>query len=289
MYDNEDQENVDPVTLVGSGKKARGLDGEAIKPRHVPQFDLTTVKDSAVPESTKIARSTLGVKPRTSASAKPSGLASRHRRGGMRLVRASPHAEGAANAPAAADMPVSLPVNGILMTTAKTTNSSVKDRLASLRTGHKSRKGQDFTIYEDTPFDEMSNLMQHSAHTLDISDDEKCGKFWDDSDKENVPPPGCPSSAVRSVARRDMMTEEVRSPLTHLETSLYYAAGCDAKSVIDAPQEALPGSELLDLEFGSIDGELLGDTKAKLTKVEDAAESVAGSADDAACSKFNIA
>lgn len=63
-YDSEDQENVDPATLSGSGKKAKGSDGAAVKPRQVTHFSLTTVKKPAVTESSKIARATLGVKPR---------------------------------------------------------------------------------------------------------------------------------------------------------------------------------------------------------------------------------
>ncbi|KAL8696312.1 MAG: hypothetical protein Q9201_007724 [Fulgogasparrea decipioides] len=296
LYEDEDRENVDPAEGLVSGKKARGLDGEAVKP-HVPHFNLTTIKEPAIFESTKIARSTLGVKPRASASTKPSGLASRARLAGKRVVRANPQGGATVNPPSVAKAHVtvnppvstSMPLNGALVTTAKATNTSVKDRLSTLRKGRKSRNGQDFTIHEDTPFDEMANLMEHSTHTLDISDDEKSGKFRDESDKENIPPPGCPASAVRPIARRDMMTEEVRSPLVHLEASLYYAPGCDTNSVIDAPQEPLPGSELLDLEFGSIDGELLGDIKSKLSKVEDAVESVADNTDDAVCKESNIA
>ncbi|KAL8723998.1 MAG: hypothetical protein Q9181_007032 [Wetmoreana brouardii] len=296
-YEDENQENVDPAGRGISGKKARGLDGEAVKPRHIPHFNLTTIKEPTILESTKIARSTPGVKPRASASTKPSGLASRARLAGKRVVRANPQGGATVNPPPVAkahvtvDPPVStpMPLNGALATATKTTNASVKDRLSTLRKGRKSRKGQNFTIHEDTPFDEMANLMEHSTHTLDISDDEKSGKFRDDSDKENIPPPGCPASAVRPIARRDMMTEDVRSPLVHLEASLYYAPGCDSNSVIDAPQEPLPGSELLDLEFGSIDGELLGDIKSKLSKVEDAGEPAAGNTDEAACNKSNIA
>jgi hypothetical protein len=48
-----------------------------------------------------------------------------------------------------------------------------------------------FTIYEDTPEETMQNLMEHSTHTLDISDDS--GNESDTSElqekgKENIPP-----------------------------------------------------------------------------------------------------
>ncbi|KAL8687999.1 MAG: hypothetical protein Q9218_005978 [Villophora microphyllina] len=295
LYEDENQENLDPVTLMGSSKRARGSDGEVVKAQAAPKFNLTTVKEPAIPESTKIARTPLGVKPRASSSTKPTGLASRHRLGGKRVVRPisqiafGPEPPLIAKAPVDESHPVSLPVNAILKATTNAVDVPAKGRVSALRKGRKSNKGQDFVIYEDTPFDEMSNLMQHSAHTLDISDDENSGKFTDDSDKENVPPAGAPAAAVRPVGRRDMMTEEVRSPLGQLEASHYYADGCDANSVIIAPQEPLPGSELLDVEFGSIDGELLGDCKSKISKVEEAKESVAGKVVDVACDKSTIA
>ncbi|KAI4250014.1 MAG: hypothetical protein LQ352_005436 [Teloschistes flavicans] len=291
LYEDEDQENVDPATLLGSGKRARGLDGEAVKADHGTKFNLNTVKDSAIPESTKIARITLGVKPRAPASTRPTGIASRHRLGGKRGGRPNQFGFGA-NAPAigkaAVDevAPVSVPVNGMPKPTTKGIDVPVKNRVSALRKGRMSNKAQNFVIFEDTPFDEMANLMQHSAYTLDISDDEKSSKFKDDSDKENVPPPGAPAAALRPVGRADMMTEEVRSPLGQLEASLYYADGCDANSVIIAPQEPLPIADTLDVEFGSIDGELLGDCTSKSNKVED---SVAGKVIDIACDKPNVA
>ncbi|KAI4196495.1 MAG: hypothetical protein LQ350_006534 [Teloschistes chrysophthalmus] len=276
LFEDEDQENTDPAALVGSGKRARGSDGEAVKAQNVPRCNLNTIQEPKIAESTKIARATLGVKPRASLSTRPTGLASRRRLGSKRAVQPKIHSVSGTGAPVATKAAVG-------DAHSKTTTN---DRVSVLRKGHMRREAQNFTIYEDTPFDEMANQMQHSAYTLDISDDEKPGKIMDDSDKENVAPAGAPASALRPVGRADMMTEEIRSPLGQLEASHYYADGCDANSVIIAPQEPLPCRELLDVEFGSIDDELLGDYKPKASEFE---ESVVGEVIDTACDKSNMA
>ncbi|KAL8993214.1 MAG: hypothetical protein Q9169_006511 [Polycauliona sp. 2 TL-2023] len=299
-YDNEDQENMDPITLKGSAKKARGVDGEAVKPRQLVNFNLTTIKGDKISESSKIARKTLGVKPKEALAkssvtnigknAKYPGIAARHRLGSKRVVRVEPLVYNQTEAPVSINaalagtaamgakpgkvtgMTSALPLD---MAKVKAVRHAAKARLGL---GEKGRKGHFFTIHEDTPDEEMAILMEHHTNTLDISDDEGRGKYRDDDDKENICPAGVPASAVRRVARKDMMTEEVRAPLGHLEASLYYAAGCDASSVIHAPQEELPGSDLVDLEFGSLEGELKEDIKSKLNEVEHAVveESVAG-------------
>ncbi|KAI4128301.1 MAG: hypothetical protein LQ338_002800 [Usnochroma carphineum] len=288
-FDDEDQENVDPELLLGSGKKAKGSDGEAVKPRHAAHFTLTTIKKPLLTESTKVARATLGVKPRPEQSSakvdvakdsnkvKFSGIAARSRQAGKRVVRVG---QCVSNGHVPSSAPFSLMGNN--------------GHVPLPRVGKKTRKAWDFVIREDTPEEELTNLMEHSTHTLDISDDENRGKFRDDRDKENIPPPGCPASAVRPVGRRDMMTEDVRTPLGKLNAADYYAPGCDASSVINAPQEELPASEPLNVEFGSIDGQLHGDVKAKANNIkaesiDKVEESNAGAADVAACDKSTTA
>lgn len=318
-YDKEDQENVDPVNLKGSAKKARGADGEAVKPLQAFNFNLTTIMGDKVPESAKIARKTLGVKTKECSAKSPvtsigknvikcQGIAARHRLGSKRIVRVEPHATNteapvSINAALAGTAPIMGAKTGkatpmvsippLNMAKANAARRAAKKQLGMGENGH---KGHYFRIHEDTPDEEMAILMEHHTNTLDISDDEGRGKYRDDDDKENVPPPGMPASAVRRavrrVARKDMMTEEVRSPLGHLEASLYYAAGCDAASVINAPQEELPGSDLLDFEFGSLEGELKEDVKSKLSEVEHAVvdqvaeEAIAGNF--VACNNSNI-
>jgi hypothetical protein len=96
-----------------------------------------------------------------------------------------------------------------------------------------------FPIHVDTEQEEMTNLMQHSTTTLDISDDEGKGKM-DGRGKENIPPhelgivmtqPQQQIAAVEPMqTRKNMMTEDPRSALGELATSDYYGTGCNAMS-----------------------------------------------------------
>lgn len=103
-------------------------------------------------------------------------------------------------------------------------------------------KGWMFAIHTDSKDQEASNLMEHSACTLDISDDEtSSSKMFDEENKENIPPqPGMNAPVSNAIAamhasRKHMMTDEPRAPLGELEASDYYAAGCDALSYITIP------------------------------------------------------
>ena len=104
-------------------------------------------------------------------------------------------------------------------------------------------RGWHFDIHEDTPDEEMANLMEHSTCTLDISDDEAGSLLKGDKDnKENIPPVDGPAAVLHlatqvTATRRDMMTDEPRTPLGDLAAQDFYAAGCDATSVILIPTE----------------------------------------------------
>jgi len=104
------------------------------------------------------------------------------------------------------------------------------------------RKGWHFDIHEDTPDDEMANLMEHSTCTLDISDDESFPVKGDKDNKENVPPVDAIGySASRITAtRRDMMTDGLRGPICDLDAEEFYAEGCDSSSFIIIPAEVCP-------------------------------------------------
>jgi hypothetical protein len=122
-----------------------------------------------------------------------------------------------------------------------------------------------FEIYEDTPEQEASNMMQHSASVLDISsEDDAATKALNDElekGKENIPPPGftltqpqTPSLAAiddgeeteieseisepdkrcrrsRRKVAQDAMDED-RTPLGDLPPSNFYAKDCDAGSYV---------------------------------------------------------
>lgn len=86
-----------------------------------------------------------------------------------------------------------------------------------------------FNIHVDTEEEEATNLMQHSAGRLDISDDEEKSRF-DECDKENIPPHelGITLPAVAqpaTMASRKNMMAESRSPLGELVATDYFGPG----------------------------------------------------------------
>lgn len=105
-----------------------------------------------------------------------------------------------------------------------------------------------FDIYEETDnqqdFVVKEWTMTQSACTLDISDDESKTTTREERGKENIPPnelhsttsvaPLTVASATQmvGVSRKDMMTDEPRTPLGDLNPSIYYGQGLDATSVV---------------------------------------------------------
>jgi hypothetical protein len=102
-----------------------------------------------------------------------------------------------------------------------------------------------FKIHEDTPDEELGNLMEFSTQTLDISDDESRRIEKDFRGKENIPPMDFPDAspvrlavaAAPPATRKDMMTDEPRTPLGSLDAREYYAEGCDVNSYIIVPAD----------------------------------------------------
>ncbi|GKT84089.1 thymidylate kinase [Colletotrichum tofieldiae] len=104
-----------------------------------------------------------------------------------------------------------------------------------------------FDIHEDTPEQEMTNMLQHGTCVLDISSDEESERKAsrdraEGRDKENVPPVDDVSqtSARRSVRRTDeddMVFEKERIALGEMDASEFYAFGCDESSVIIIPAD----------------------------------------------------
>ncbi len=105
----------------------------------------------------------------------------------------------------------------------------------------------DFVIHEDTPEQEMTNLLQHGTCVLDISSDEETEsrrQLERAEGKENVPPPDDVSQTSRPRAARlaaaavdadDMVFEKERRPLGEMDVREYYSEGCDETSIIIVP------------------------------------------------------
>ena len=104
-----------------------------------------------------------------------------------------------------------------------------------------------FDIHEDTPDQEMTNMLQHGTCVLDISSDEESeqkAKRDGREDKENIAPLDDISQTRRErPAREDMMVEKDRVSLGELNRADYYAEGCDESSVIFIPVDEEPEAE----------------------------------------------
>ncbi|KAL7785292.1 hypothetical protein V8C37DRAFT_321963 [Trichoderma ceciliae] len=108
-----------------------------------------------------------------------------------------------------------------------------------------------FDIHEDTPEQEMTNLLQHSTCTLDISSDEETEQRAkrdgvEGRDKENIPPADDVSQTsfqrTNQAKGDEMVVEKERVALGEMNAADFYADGCDETSVIfiheDEEQEA---------------------------------------------------
>lgn len=125
--------------------------------------------------------------------------------------------------------------------------SSNADLSLPLSSGSGAQSSWFFDIHEDTPEQEMTNMLQHSTCTLDISSDEESSQKMkresaEGRDKENVPPldDASQTSTVRNTSRvhpDDMMVEETRGPLAEMNAADYYAEGLDDTSVFIIPGE----------------------------------------------------
>jgi hypothetical protein len=101
-----------------------------------------------------------------------------------------------------------------------------------------------FDIHEDTPEQEMTNLLQHSTCVLDISSDEESEsrRLRERAEgKENVPPVDDISQISRPRVERlaasadDMVFEKERNPLGEMNPKEYYPEGFDENSIIVVP------------------------------------------------------
>ncbi|KAL2159048.1 hypothetical protein VTH06DRAFT_2807 [Thermothelomyces fergusii] len=157
--------------------------------------------------------------------------------------------------------------------------SKLKSRASAVSSSSSSNAAQDFfiptpdlasswcfDIHEDTPEQEMTNLLQHSTCTLDISSDEESERRAnrdraEGRDKENIPPPedvSQTSSARGSPLREaveideDVLLLKGRGPLAEMNVTDYYAEGCDSSSVFivpgdeEDPEAVVEGESALD-------------------------------------------
>ncbi|KAK3171378.1 hypothetical protein OEA41_003462 [Lepraria neglecta] len=247
-FDDIDTENIDPLMFSSPSKKSRTFDFELTKSDKTPLFALTPSKtpaqyiersqvagqkrkaeDSITPNGTqkhqRVAPSSAPTPAGRSPKSKKIGILSRRRMTSSPFTRINPPAFSLEES----QTPFSI-------------NAALAGTVPTCKSKSTHRKGWHFDIHEDTPEDEMANLMEHSTCTLDISDDESASHKGDKDNKENIPPVDGPaaigySSTQITSTRRDMMTDEPRTPLGDLDAQDFYVDGCNASSVIIVPAD----------------------------------------------------
>ena len=247
---DNDNENIDPAIFLSPSKKSKGYDGLAKPQQYHLKSSLSTssFKTRTIATPKRLQLSTTKTTPISapvggrSPTRKRAGILSRRRVTAAPFTRVDPPSFGRANSNG---MPFSLDA-ALAGTVPEYTpkQAPVPDQKDDM-------PGKwFFPIHEDTPEEELGNLVQHGYQTLDISDDESKSSGKDARGKENVPP--ADYSGIVPVQRKDMMSDEVRTPLGDLNAADYYAAGCDISSFVMVPEEhdidfafAAPGKEFI--------------------------------------------
>ncbi|TLS31270.1 hypothetical protein PpBr36_03203 [Pyricularia pennisetigena] len=274
--DTDDSENVDPALFA---KRSKGSDsffsndclkpstfiltktssGSSLSPRTATTPSLNkTSRPIARPRSTIQSRSPIAKINSSLSSSTPLsapagrsptrgskrvGILSNRRRTASPFTRVDPPAfgKGSGRGAAAAAAPFSLDaaLKGTISNYASRHNvpaAPVVDLYDSLDSSWT------FEIHEDTPEQEMTNLLQHSTCVLDISSDEESEQKAvreraEGRDKENIPPADDVSQIRTRRSEDDMLVEKTRGPLTEMNAADYYADGCGSDSFIIVPGE----------------------------------------------------
>jgi hypothetical protein len=251
QFDDLDSENVDPAVF--SSKKSKNLDGNPVKAPKAAQFalnparadPLTLARPIITPKRLDAVRSVNSTRKAAAPVSAPAagrspkskrvGILSRRRVSSSPFTRVDPPSFGLGNGlPFSIDAALSGTVSSYQPEPQAVAVPTIEESMPG---------GWMFNIHEDTPDEEMGNLMEFSTQTLDISDDESKLAERDERGKENIPPVDYPSmptavmTGYRPATRKDLMTDEPRAPLGDLDAAEFYAEGCDANSYIIIPVE----------------------------------------------------
>ncbi|KAI1266571.1 hypothetical protein F5Y18DRAFT_361122 [Xylariaceae sp. FL1019] len=278
VTDLDNSENVDPISF---SKRAKGSDGffpskdSFIKPSKFLLTKSASTNDVAVfntpvavtprprpvlnPKSqtaklnTSLARSSPLSAPagRSPTRGKRSGILSSRRRTAGSYSRVEPPVFGLPTGSASAPFSLDAALKGTISSYTSRSEPSSSGKPSS--TGLSglggllepdSKSSWFFDIHEDTPEQEMTNLLQHSTCVLDISSDEESESRLQREraeGKENVPPVDDVSQTSRPRAARlaansdEMIIEKERNPLGEMDPKEYYSEGCDENSVVIIP------------------------------------------------------
>ncbi|KIH92364.1 hypothetical protein SPBR_02813 [Sporothrix brasiliensis 5110] len=219
------------------------------------KISTSPIRMSTSPIGSSLSSSLSGRTPRAS---RRGGLLTSKRRAASNLSRSSPTATGAANFGSAAPFSLDAALKGTFSSfdTRLASSALVPPSLSPLDDASGMSTSWFFDIHEDTPEQEMTNLLQHSTCVLDISSDEESElkarrERAEGRDKENIPPPNDVSqtSAARAEATSatantdEMSVDKARNPLSQLNAADYYADGCDEASVVLVASDEPEGEE----------------------------------------------
>ncbi|KAM5344705.1 hypothetical protein ACJ41O_010567 [Fusarium nematophilum] len=243
LIDTDDSENVDPSLFAKRSKGSSASSKDILKPSAFSARRTLQPRSPAARLNTNITKSSPIYAPagRSPTRSKRSGIASSRRRTAGPYTRVDPPALGLGSAaPFSLDAALKGTIPGY-----GSSKPALKESLSSLHE-EDMKASWFFEIHEDTAEQEMTNLLQHSTCTLDISSDEESQRKAnrdraEGRDKENVPPPDDVSQtssrrAVRANAD-DMVVEKERVALGEMNTADFYAEGCDESSVIIVPAD----------------------------------------------------
>ncbi|KAL1963960.1 hypothetical protein VTN77DRAFT_7635 [Rasamsonia byssochlamydoides] len=240
---DSDSENVDPTTLKQSPKRKRSFEGDdelSKEPLKTPKTNRIALvsSESKVAHDASTSRANRASTPLTTKICKPAGR--------------SPPPSKPCNAFGRRSTSIATRTELVSKRAVHRAPFSIATALATEKPKrHSPVKPASwfFDIYVDTEQDEMTNSMQHSACFLDISDDEGKAKA-DGRGKENIPPhelgivmpTAAQQTTTDATSRKNLMTDEPRTPLGELKVSDYYGTGCHALSFViveDDEPEAL--------------------------------------------------
>lgn len=268
----DDSENVDPIFFSKRSKGSESLTKDLFKPSHfvltkasstptaLPSKEALASVTSPVRASSPRPRSILNPKspaarlntnvakssPLTAPAgrsptrgSKRIGILSNRRRTASPFTRVNPPSFGLSPAPFSLDAAL----QGTVPSYASKSQSSAS--LSNLQESEL-KSAWFFDIHEDTPEQEMTNLLQHSTCVLDISSDEESEQKArrdraEGRDKENIPPAddvSQTSSRARAPAGENCMDfEKQRDALGELNVEEFYAEGCDQSSIVIIPAD----------------------------------------------------
>jgi hypothetical protein len=291
LFDLDDSENVDPLNLAKRSKGASGaptkdmmkkpssylLTKTVTTPSANLRALLSPVKASTAPRRTlqpksPVAKLNTNVTKSSPISApagrsptrgKRSGILSNRRRTAGPYTRVDPPSFSL-DSSAAAPFSLDAALKGTIPSYGSRPRSNALSQGSQPVSEPDMKASWFFDIHEDTPEQEMTNLLQHSTCVLDISSDEESEKKArrenaEGRDKENIPPADDVSQtparrAARGLGADDMVIEKERLALGEMNTADFYADGCDETSVImvpadDGEQEPSPATIPIAEEF----------------------------------------